>query len=185
MKIIKILAGIVLFVSAGLFLSAVVFRVSGIYYNNTPSFPVGFYKIVDKPVGQGAYVSFCPSQSSVFDRAMAQHTIAAGNCAGGYGMLLKRVFAVAGDIVSIDAAGIVVNGELLSNTAQISADGDGFELPQYRMERSVLNDSEFLLVSDLNPNSFDARYFGLIAGLQIRHVVEPVFTWGAKKEIFQ
>ena len=176
--IIKLLAGIVLFASAGLFLSAVVLRVSGIYYNNTPSFPVGFYKIIDEPAGRGAYVSFCPPQSSVFDRALARQYIGAGNCAGGYGMLLKRVFAVAGDTVSIDAAGITVNGELLPNTAQISKDSDGFELPQYRMDRSVLNDSEFLLVSDLNPHSFDARYFGLIAGTQIQHVVEPVFTWG-------
>ncbi len=177
-KTINIVTGIVLFVSAGIFLLAVVLRVSGIYYNNTPSFPVGFYKIIDEPAGQGAYVSFCPPQSSVFDRAMARHTIGTGNCAGGYGMLLKRVFAVAGDTVSIDAAGITVNGELLPNTAQISVDSDGLELPQYRMDRSVLNDSEFLLVSDLNPNSFDARYFGLIAGMQIQHVVVPVFTWG-------
>jgi len=42
----------------------------------------------------------------------------------------------------------------------------------------VLGDSEYLLMSDVNPNSFDARYFGLIAGLQIQHVVEPFFTWG-------
>ncbi|MBX3630546.1 MAG: S26 family signal peptidase [Nitrosomonas sp.] len=55
---------------------------------------------------------------------------------------------------------------------------DGHEMPQYRMDQKVLDDSEFLLVSDVNPNSFDARYFGLIAGLQIQHVVEPFFTWG-------
>jgi type IV secretory pathway protease TraF len=41
----------------------------------------------------------------------------------------------------------------------------------------ILNDSEYLLMSDVNPNSIDARYFGLIAGLQIQHVVEPFFTW--------
>ncbi len=177
-KTINILAGIILFVSVGLFVTSIVFRISGIYYNNTPSFPVGFYKIVDEPAGQGAYVSFCPPQSSTFDIAMARYTIATGNCVGGYGMLLKRVFAVAGDTVSIGAGGITVNGELLPNTAQISVDIDGFELPQYRMDQKVLDDSEFLLVSDLNPNSFDARYFGLIAGMQIQHVVVPVFTWG-------
>ena len=174
----NILAGIVLFVSAGLFVLAVVFRVSGIYYNHTPSFPLGFYKIVDEPAGRGAYVSFCPPQDAVFDMAVARHTIGTGSCPGGYGMLLKRVFAQAGDTVSIGRAGIVVNGELLPNSAQISADIDGLELPQYRLREKILNDSEFLLVSDLNPNSFDARYFGLIAHAQIRHVVEPVFIWG-------
>ena len=46
-KTCNILAGIVLSVSAGIFLLSIVFRLTGIYYNNTPSFPVGFYKIVD------------------------------------------------------------------------------------------------------------------------------------------
>ena len=174
----NILAGIVLFVSAGLFVLAVVFRVSGIYYNNTPSFPLGFYKIVDEPAGRGAYVSFCPPQDAVFDVAVARHIIGTGSCPGGYGMLLKRVFAQAGDTVSIGRAGIVVNGELLPNSAQISVDINGHEMPQYRLREKILNDSEFLLVSDLNPNSFDARYFGLIAHVQIQHVVEPFFTWG-------
>jgi len=177
-RILNILAITVLFVSAGMFLLAVVFRATGIYYNNTPSFPVGFYKIIDEPVGKGAYVSFCPPQDKAFDMAMARHYISAGNCAGGYGKLLKRVFARAGDTVSIDAAGIKVNGELLVNSAQISVDRDGLELPQYRMGQKVLNGSEYLLMSDINPYSFDARYFGLIAGLQIQHVVEPFFTWG-------
>lgn len=177
-KGINILAGMVLFVSAGMFLLSIIFRLTGIYINTTPSFPVGFYKIVDEPVGMGAYVSFCPPQDKVFDMAVARQTISTGNCPGGYGMLLKRVFAQAGDTVSIDAAGIKVNGELLPNSAQIRVDIDGLELPQYRMDEKLLNDSEFLLISDLNPNSFDARYFGLIAGLQIQHVVEPFFTWG-------
>lgn len=174
----NILAGIVLSVSAGIFLLSIVFRVSGIYYNNTPSFPVGFYKIVDEPVGKGAYVSFCPPQDEVFDMAMARHYISTGSCPGGYGMLLKRVFAVAGDTVSINETGIKVNGELLPNSAQIRADIDGHEMPRYRLGEKMLGDSEYLLVSDVNPNSFDARYFGLIAGLQIQHVVEPFFTWG-------
>ena len=105
-KIRNILAGIVLSVSAGIFLLSIVFRLTGIYYNNTPSFPVGFYKIVDEPVGKGAYVSFCPPQDEVFDMAVARHYINTGNCPGGYGMLLKRVFAQGGDTVSIGGAGI-------------------------------------------------------------------------------
>lgn len=71
----NILAGIVLSVSAGIFLLSIVFRLTGIYYNNTPSFPVGFYKIVDEPVGKGTYVSFCPPQDEVFDMAMSQLTV--------------------------------------------------------------------------------------------------------------
>ncbi|SCZ86416.1 Plasmid transfer protein TraF [Nitrosomonas mobilis] len=173
-RMLNTLAGLVLFMSAGIFLSAVVCRAAGIYYNHTPSFPVGFYKIIDAPVGKGAYVSFCPPQAKVFDIAMARQTIDRGNCPGGYGMLLKRVFAQRGDTVSIEAAGITVNEDLLPNSAQIS----GLELPPYRMEQKMLDDSEYLLMSDVNPYSFDARYFGLIAHAQIQHVVEPLFTWG-------
>ncbi|MBA2483793.1 MAG: S26 family signal peptidase [Nitrosomonas sp.] len=33
-------------------------------------------------------------------------------------------------------------------------------------------------MSNVNPNSFDARYFGLIAGLQIQYVIEPRFYLG-------
>ncbi len=175
-KTVKILGLTVLTISVGLFLLSIVFRLTGIYINTTPSFPVGFYKIVDMPITKGAYVSFCPPQEKVFDMAMARHYINTGNCPGGYGMLLKRVFAQAGDTVSINKAGIVVNGELLPNSAQVSADIDGYAMPQYRLE-TVLDDSEFLLLSDLNPNSFDARYFGLISHVQIKHVVEPLYIW--------
>ena len=108
--------------------------------------------------------------------ALARHYIGTGDCPGGYGKLLKRVFAQAGDTVSIGEFGIHVNGELLPNSAQVKADIGGHVMPQYRLE-TVLDDSEYLLLSDLNPNSFDARYFGLIAHVQIKHVVEPLYTW--------
>lgn len=175
-KTVKILTITVLVISASLFVLSILFRVNGIYFNTTPSFPVGFYKIVDAPITKGAYVSFCPPQDSVFDMAMARHYINTGDCPGGYGMLLKRVFAQAGDTVSISESGIQVNGELLPNSTPLKTDIDGHAMPQYRLE-TVLDDSEYLLLSDLNPHSFDARYFGLIAHVQIRHVVEPLYTW--------
>ncbi len=175
-KPIKILAVSILTMSISLFVLSIGFQISGIYINTTPSLPVGFYKVIDEPIVSGAYVAFCPPQGSVFDMAVARHYINTGNCLGGYGMLLKRVFAKSGDTVSIDQAGIFVNGEHLPNSAQLKADTEGQPLPQYRLN-VVLNDSEYLLLSDLNPQSFDARYFGLIARDQIQKVVRPVFTW--------
>jgi conjugative transfer signal peptidase TraF len=127
---------------AGVFLLSIIFHLTGIYINTTPSFPVGFYKIVDEPAGRGAYVSFCPPQDEVFDMAVARHTINTGNCPGGYGMLLKRVLAQGGDSVSINKAGIKVNGELLPNSAQLKTDIDGSKLPQYHMGARILDDSE-------------------------------------------
>ncbi|MBL0011381.1 MAG: conjugative transfer signal peptidase TraF [Nitrosomonas sp.] len=175
-KNIKIMIVLILTMSAGLFVLSIGARISGIYINTTPSLPVGFYKVVDEPIVSGAYVAFCPPQSAVFDMARDRSYINQGNCPGGYGLLLKRVFAQSGDTVSIDQAGIFVNGEHLPNSAQLTADAEGQPLPQYRLQ-TVLNDAEYLLLSDVNPQSFDARYFGLIARDQIKQVVRPVFTW--------
>ena len=109
--------------------------------------------------------------------AMDRSYINRGDCPGGYGLLLKRVFAQSGDTVSIDQAGIFVNGKYLPNSAQLKIDAEGHALPQYHLDQRVLDDSEYLLLSDVNPQSFDARYFGLIARDQIQQVVRPVFTW--------
>ncbi len=175
-KNIKILVVSVLALSVSLFVLSIGLRVSGIYINTTPSLPVGFYKVVDESIVSGAYVAFCPPQNAVFDMAKNRSYINRGNCPGGYGLLLKRVFAQSGDTVSIDQAGIFVNGEHLPNSAQLTADAEGHPLPQYRLQ-AVLDDSEYLLLSDVNPQSFDARYFGLIARDQIWQVVRPIFTW--------
>ena len=175
-KTIKILAVLILTMSVSLFVLSIGLRVSGIYINTTPSLPVGFYKIVDEPIVSGASVAFCPPQNAVFDMAKDRSYINPGDCPGGYGLLLKRVFAQSGDKVSIDQAGIFVNGKHLPNSAQLKTDADGHSLPQYRL-KAVLGDAEYLLLSDLNPQSFDARYFGLIARDQVQQVVRPIFTW--------
>lgn len=175
-KPIKILAVSVLAVSVSLFVLSIGLRISGIYINTTPSLPLGFYKVVEEPIVSGAYVAFCPPQGAVFDMTKDRSYINQGDCPGGYGLLLKRVFALSGDTVSIDQAGIFVNGEHLPNSAQLKTDADGHSLPQYRLQ-TVLGDAEYLLLSDVNPQSFDARYFGLIARDQIKQVVRPVFTW--------
>ncbi len=175
-KTIKILVVSLLALSISLFVLSIGFQISGISINTTPSLPVGFYKVVDEPIVSGAYVAFCPPQNAVFDMAKDRSYINRGDCPGGYGLLLKRVFAQSGDTVSIDQAGIFVNGEHLPNSAQLTADAEGQPLPQYRLQ-TVLNDAEYLLLSDVNPQSFDARYFGLIARDQIQQVIYPLFTW--------
>lgn len=175
--VIKILAMAVLTMSAGVFLLSIIYRLSGIYINTTPSFPLGLYRIVNEPVTLGAYVAFCPPQGEVFDMAVARHYINAGDCPGGYGKLLKRVFAQTGDSVSIDQSGIRVNDQLLPNSGQLVRDADGHALAQYHFKKQRLGPFEYLLLSDVNPQSFDARYFGLIRRAQIQHVVEPFLTW--------
>ncbi|MCB1984053.1 MAG: conjugative transfer signal peptidase TraF [Burkholderiales bacterium] len=180
-KPLKILAIGVLILSIGLFVLSIVLRFGGFYINTTPSLPVGLYRIVDEPVLKGAYVAFCPPQSDVFEWAVARGYINAGNCPGGTGQLLKRVHAVAGDTVLIDETGITVNGQWLLNSTPLSTDTFGTVLPQHHFN-AALGESEYLLLSDLNPHSFDARYFGVINHAQIVHVVRPVITFNLQEE---
>jgi len=180
-KPLKILAITVLTLSIGLFMLSILFRIGGFYINTSPSLPVGLYRIVDEPVLKGSYVAFCPPQRDVFDWAIARGYIDPGDCPGGSGQLLKRVHAVAGDTVLIDETGITVNGKRLPNSAPLSTDAYGAALPQYRFD-AVLGESEYLLLSDLNPHSFDARYFGVIDHAQIVHVVRPVVTFNLQEE---
>ncbi len=171
----------ILILSIGLFALSIAAKSGGIYINITSSLPLGFYKIVDEPIQKGAHVAFCPPQTDLFDHALARGYIGNGNCPGGYSLLLKRVVAMVGDTVSIDQAGIFVNGKHLPNSAQLTADAEEYSLPQLRLQ-AVLEDAEYLLLSDLNPQSFDARYFGLISRNQIQHVVSPVFTWSTNSK---
>ncbi|MCP5246314.1 MAG: conjugative transfer signal peptidase TraF [Burkholderiales bacterium] len=177
----KILAVGVLTLSIVVFVLSIVLRFGGFYINTTPSLPVGLYRIVDEPVSKGAYVAFCPPQSDVFDWAVTRGYINSGNCPGGYGQLLKRVHAVASDTVLIDETGITVNGQWQPNSAPLSTDAYGAALPQYRFN-AVLGESEYLLLSDLNPHSLDARYFGVIDHAQIVHVVRLIFTFNLQEE---
>ena len=166
----------ILILSIGLFVLSIAAKSYGIYINTTTSLPLGFYRIIDESIQKGAHVAFCPPQTDLFDDALARGYIGRGNCPGGYSLLLKRVVAMAGDTVLIDQAGIVVNGEHLPNSAQLKADANNQPLQQYRFD-AVLGDAEYLLLSDLNPQSFDARYFGFIARDQIKQVVHPILTW--------
>ncbi|HQU62680.1 MAG: conjugative transfer signal peptidase TraF [Nitrosomonas sp.] len=178
----RIITVLVLALSIGLFVLSILFRIGGFYINTTSSLPVGLYRIVDEPVSKGAHVAFCPPQSDVFDCAATRGYINQGDCPGGYGKLLKRVHAVAGDTVLIDETGITVNGLWLPNSAPLSTDAYGAVLPQYRLN-AVLGESEYLLLSDLNPHSFDARYFGVIDRAQIVHVVHPIITFNLQEEL--
>lgn len=173
---VKLLGLFVVVLAVLIFVTSIWMRMNHIYVNTTPSLPLGLYRIVEEPIHKGAHVAFCPPQTELFDDALARGYIGRGNCAGGYSLLLKRVLAMAGDTISIDQAGIAVNGDHLSNSAQLKADANNLPLPQYRLD-ALLDDAEYLLVSDLHSHSFDARYFGLITRNQIQHVVNPVFTW--------
>ena len=155
---------------------AAVAQQTGIVINTTASLPLGLYRAVDAPVARGAYVKFCPPPSALFDEAARRGYLHAGFCPSGYGPLLKQVLAMSGDRVQVAGDGVRIDGRLIPHSAPMWADGGGRTLPRYVQDR-VLNPSELMLMSDVSPVSFDARYFGPVDRAQVQVVIEPLFTW--------
>jgi conjugative transfer signal peptidase TraF len=150
---------------------------AGARVNTSKSIRLGLYWSSDRPVQKGEYVLICPPQVGVIEEARRRGYLAAGFCPGGYGYLMKRVAAVAGDVVTVAGDGVRVNGRLLPFSAPLEMDLAGRPLPRYQASQYVLGASEVLLMSDVSATSFDGRYFGPIGRAQIRSVIVPVLTW--------
>ena len=162
---------------AGLLLLGVACYAVGARINTTRSIPVGLYWTSSKAVEKSDYVLFCPPPLGVFDIAKERGYIAAGFCPGNYGYMMKRVLAAKNDAVTIADEGVRVNGKLLPFSALITADKGGQPLPRYQANSYTLGDYQVLLMTDVNPRSFDSRYFGPINRSQIKTVISPVITW--------
>lgn len=150
---------------------------AGARINTTASFPIGLYwTAAGEPAQKGSLVLFCPPDNAVFAEARNRGYIDIGFCSGGYGYLIKKVLAVAGDRVAVTAAGVAVNNQLLPNSVPIAADPAGRPLPATYGAYS-LRAGDVLLMSDYSKTSFDARYFGPVPAAAIATVIHPVFTW--------
>ncbi|MGE9765318.1 conjugative transfer signal peptidase TraF [Pseudomonas sp. PDM20] len=150
---------------------------AGLRVNTTKSIPLGIYQLTDSPVRVGEYVIFCPPDTSVFELAQQRGYIDVGRCPGGLGQMMKKVLAAKGDLVSVDGEGVTVNGQRLANSTPLASDPSGRRLPSWRAENLPVGSGDFLLMSDVNAISFDARYFGLIDSQHIQGVVRPILTW--------
>jgi len=162
---------------AGILLFGIACYAAGARINTTRSIPLGLYWASSKPVEKGDYVMFCPPPLVVFDIAKERGYIRAGFCPGGYGYMMKRVLAAKNDAVSVADEGVRVNGQLLPLSTVIKADLGGHPLPRYQADSYTLNEYQVLLMTDVNPLSFDSRYFGPINRSQIKTVIAPIFTW--------
>jgi conjugative transfer signal peptidase TraF len=150
---------------------------AGFRFNHTHSFPVGVYWVVPKAPAVGDLVLFEPPQAPPFDLALQRGYVRSGGGWRPYEMMVKRLVAVGGDVVSIDDAGVYVNGVRLTNSKPLPVDEAGRPMPVLRLRDYRLEPDEVLLMSDYSPLSFDARYFGPISRTQIQSVVQPVWTW--------
>jgi conjugative transfer signal peptidase TraF len=148
-------------------------QVAGFRYNGSESMPRGWYRIVDSGAHarKGDLVIVAPPHTVAFGYAFQRGYFTE------HDLLLKRLVAVPGDRLDIDAQGVRVNGLRLPNSTPKARDEAGRPLPQVYLPDYPLQDGEVLLMSDYSPASFDGRYFGPIPRACIEGVVRPVWTW--------
>lgn len=164
-----------------LFLVLWVTYLSGARINRTNSLPKGLYWTVEKTPERGDMVAFWPRDTVAMREARRRGYILPGvynvTSGKGYGLLLKRLMGIPGDMVSITDDGVWVNRLLVPNTKPLASDNIGDPLPQLRFIDYRLGEDEVLLVSDYLPRSFDGRYFGIQEQRQIVEVVRPIWVW--------
>lgn len=170
----RCLGGVLLLLVA---VMAAVFQSLGWVINTTASVPVGLYRRVDDPIEKSSVVLFCPPVEPFFIRAQERGYIGHGLCKGGFEPLLKQVVAVQGDGVLIADAGILVNHFLVPSSRLKISDSKGRPLGKSLLRPGVLATGELLLLGINSPDSFDARYFGLVDQRLVISVVEPVMLW--------
>lgn len=142
----------------------------GVRVNLTPSLPMGFYRLA-VPDERAELVTFCGP-------AMAGHSLhergytSWGTCPDGGAPLMKPIVARPGDVVTVTAAGLAVNGKALPNTAPMPRDAKGRALPAYPAGSYTVGAGDYWVASTYNPGSLDSRYFGPIrAELVTSHLV--------------
>jgi conjugative transfer signal peptidase TraF len=148
---------------------------SGLRYNGSGSFPLGFYLASNKRPEKGDLVFVALPALPICELAKARGYFNVAYSPVGH--LMKRLAATAGDRVTIDLAGVEVNGIRLANSAPRNVDGAGRPLQPYVLKDRILGPDEVLLMSDYNPASFDSRYLGPLSARTIESVVKPLLTW--------
>jgi conjugative transfer signal peptidase TraF len=153
-------------------------RAAGVAINHTASAPRGLWRIepLTGAVERGQWVSVCPPDEPWFGRARERGWLAPGRCPGGFEPLLKQVGAAPGDILSVGAWGVEVNGRPLPNSAPLVVERGGVRLDPFPAGSYAVEEGEVWLISTYSPASLDSRYFGPMARAQIVGAARPLWT---------
>src|SRR5262249_13671718 len=101
-----------------------------------------------------------------------------GPCPGGAQPVLKRVIAVAGDVVDLDEAGATATAVLPIRQLITDRDRSGRPLPHVPLGRHVVQPGHVWLAGSGHDRSWDSRYFGPVPVAGVRGVARPIFTLG-------
>jgi conjugative transfer signal peptidase TraF len=172
----------VVFVSLGALAIAVMLLWTGfgVVFNYTHSAPFGLYREqFDSEAaihGPAPYVFFCPDRRWSSMHGEPNYRDPMRTCPDGFSPLIKPVVAWPGDLVSVSADGISVNGHLLKNSAPIERDSKGQQLRPFAAGEYTVGPKELWVVSSFSPRSFDSRYFGPIPLKSIHSWLRPLLV---------
>jgi conjugative transfer signal peptidase TraF len=157
-----------LFAAVGLGLPELARPTPLVIYNPSASAPLGFYRVdAGAPIARG-------------DLVLAHLPEAAARLAADRGYVplsvpvVKRVAALAGDLVCADSGIVVISNRVAADTLLI--DREGRPLPAWHGCRTLAPGEVFLLTETV-PASFDGRYFGPISSDLIISRLVPLWTW--------
>jgi len=166
-------------VAGGLVMAALISAdLAGLRINVTASMPRGLWHVGAPvaPLRRGEIVTLCPPETLPFREAAARGYLPAGFCPGGLQPLVKPIAAIAGDLVTVSAAGVTVNGAPVPGTAPVATDGAGRPLSPFSAGAYRVAPGEVWLLSGHDPRSFDSRYFGPVPARNVQGVARPLWV---------
>ena len=152
----------------------------GVVFNYTHSAPFGLYREQfesEKAIHDPApYVFFCPDRRWPRMLGQPNYRDPMRTCPDGFSPLIKPVVAWPGDLVSVSANGVRVNGRPLPNSAPIERDSKGQRLHRFSDGEYRVGSNQLWVVSSFSPRSFDSRYFGPIPLKSVHSWLRPLLV---------
>lgn len=152
----------------------------GIFYNETASEPVGFYRM-DKlgRLHDGEIIRFCPDPSLPIMALAKRHGwLAPGPCPGDLAPFLKTIVATQGQEVSLTAKGLCVNGKCLPHSAPKARSWTGkTPLPHYHFGHYRVQRGGVWVYGTLSSWSLDSRYYGPVPTHRLLSSARPMLTF--------
>jgi conjugative transfer signal peptidase TraF len=140
----------------------VLLRTVGLQWNLSASMPLGLYLPTERSLLPGEIVAVClPTAMAQFARERGY--LHRGSCPTGVQPLLKRIAAIAGDVVTVQPEGVTINARLIPQSRVATQDRQGRALPHAPWGTLTLQRHQLWLMSTQHPHSLDSRTFGMVS----------------------
>lgn len=170
-----------LYAAIFIIMAAILCLTFGIRFTWSASLPPGLYRTVNAPLTHGVLVAVC-LPDTLIDTAWDRGYGNPGFCPGGLAPLLKKVVAMPGDTVRVEAAGLSVNGIPIPRTQRRDLDSEGRPVPMIEAGAYTVGTGGLWLVSNYRSRSWDSRYFGPLHLDRVQSVMQPLMTLETRDE---